>query len=144
MSNQSDAIAKGVKTRATLRQKPAAQAVKKSQPVQPALNTRTRSQTSSIPAPVATEAPQEVSDSRGTFEAVEVENLQKETSQPTSDHVIPKAALESKPLEVTKAIQEWEDLDANDHDDPMMVSEYVVEIYEYMRKLEVDIFSNRN
>lgn len=33
--------------------------------------------------------------------------------------------------------QEWEDLDAEDADDPLMISEYVVEIFEYMRELEV-------
>lgn len=31
----------------------------------------------------------------------------------------------------------WEDLDAEDHDDPLMVTEYVEEIFNYMRKLEV-------
>jgi hypothetical protein len=31
----------------------------------------------------------------------------------------------------------WEDLDAEDSDDPLMVSEYVQEIFTYMKKLEV-------
>lgn len=31
----------------------------------------------------------------------------------------------------------WDDLDEDDAGDPMMVSEYVVEIFEYMRELEV-------
>jgi len=32
---------------------------------------------------------------------------------------------------------EWDDLDAEDADDPLMVSEYVVEIFKYMKELEV-------
>lgn len=32
---------------------------------------------------------------------------------------------------------EWDDLDAEDADDPLMVAEYVVEIFEYMKKLEI-------
>lgn len=34
-------------------------------------------------------------------------------------------------------IQEWDDLDIDDWNDPLMVSEYVVEIFDYMKKLEV-------
>ena len=37
--------------------------------------------------------------------------------------------------------QEWEDLDAVDVMDPFMVAEYVVEIFDYMRELEVYPFS---
>lgn len=32
---------------------------------------------------------------------------------------------------------DWEDLDAEDEEDPLMVSEYVVEIFEYLKKIEV-------
>jgi G2/mitotic-specific cyclin 2 len=32
---------------------------------------------------------------------------------------------------------EWDDLDAEDADDPLMVSEYVVEIFKYMKEMEV-------
>src|ERR1700737_649792 len=32
--------------------------------------------------------------------------------------------------------QDWDDLDAVDANDPLMVSEYVVEIFDYMRELE--------
>jgi G2/mitotic-specific cyclin 1/2 len=34
--------------------------------------------------------------------------------------------------------KQWDDLDADDAGDPVMVSEYVVEIFEYLRKLEVN------
>jgi hypothetical protein len=32
---------------------------------------------------------------------------------------------------------EWEDLDAEDAEDPMMVSEYVTEIFDYLKVVEV-------
>jgi G2/mitotic-specific cyclin 1/2 len=32
---------------------------------------------------------------------------------------------------------DWEDLDAEDADDPMMVSEYVTEIFDYLKGVEV-------
>jgi hypothetical protein len=34
----------------------------------------------------------------------------------------------------------WEDLDSEDSDDPLMVSEYVQEIFAYMKKLEASLF----
>ena len=34
----------------------------------------------------------------------------------------------------------WDDLDAEDADDPLMVSEYVVEIFEYLKEIEVRPF----
>jgi G2/mitotic-specific cyclin 2 len=40
--------------------------------------------------------------------------------------------LEQKP--------DWDDLDAADANDPLMVSEYVIEIFDYMRELEVHPF----
>lgn len=33
--------------------------------------------------------------------------------------------------------RDWDDLDAGDECDPLMVSEYVVEIFEYLQQLEV-------
>ncbi|KAJ3086890.1 G2/mitotic-specific cyclin, partial [Physocladia obscura] len=38
--------------------------------------------------------------------------------------------------------REWDDLDSEDACDPMMLSEYVVEIFEYMRELEVSVMPN--
>ena len=37
----------------------------------------------------------------------------------------------------TNGLSHVEDIDANDHDNPQLVSEYVNDIYEYMRQLEV-------
>lgn len=46
---------------------------------------------------------------------------------------------------------EWEDLDAEDVNDPFMVSEYVNDIFEYLHQLEVitlpkkeDLYQHRN
>ncbi|KII91187.1 hypothetical protein PLICRDRAFT_51362 [Plicaturopsis crispa FD-325 SS-3] len=39
---------------------------------------------------------------------------------------------------------EWDDLDAEDADDPLMVSEYVVEIFEYMKEVEQQTMPNPN
>jgi G2/mitotic-specific cyclin 1/2 len=36
---------------------------------------------------------------------------------------------------------DWEDLDAEDADDPMMVSEYVNEIFDYLKVIEVRLFA---
>ena len=38
---------------------------------------------------------------------------------------------------VKKPKVEYDDLDADDFDDPMMVSEYVLEIFDYLKELEV-------
>ena len=37
----------------------------------------------------------------------------------------------------SKAMLKFEDIDKNDHENPQLVSEYVNDIYEYMRQLEV-------
>lgn len=37
---------------------------------------------------------------------------------------------------------EWDDLDAEDADDPLMVSEYVAEIFQYMKVVEVCVSSS--
>ncbi|KAK9447960.1 cyclin-like protein [Limtongia smithiae] len=64
----------------------------------------------------------------------------------TSDDLEFVEALE-QPAEVTtttatkspesSGVQDWDDLDADEMDDPTMVAEYVTEIFEYMRELEI-------
>jgi len=55
-----------------------------------------------------------------------------------------KASAEKNKLkddeEFKKDVQDWEDLDAEDANDPSMVSEYVNEIFDYMRELEVSFY----
>ncbi|CAG8462745.1 12162_t:CDS:2, partial [Ambispora leptoticha] len=43
-----------------------------------------------------------------------------------------------------KVQEEWEDLDKDDVNDPLMVSEYVVEIFEYLHELEKETMPNPN
>ncbi|KAJ3034569.1 G2/mitotic-specific cyclin [Rhizophlyctis rosea] len=50
----------------------------------------------------------------------------------------------SKKAKVEEAAQDWDDLDAEDIVDPLMVSEYVTEIFEYMKDLEVQTLPNPN
>lgn len=49
-----------------------------------------------------------------------------------SSHNLDTSYKKSKKVEY-----EWEDLDEEDFDDPLMVSEYVVEIFEYLYQLEI-------
>jgi len=52
--------------------------------------------------------------------------------EPETDDQIEAAVEEEKP-------RAWDDLDANDWDDPVMVSEYVVEVCVYLKEVEVCI-----
>ncbi|KAI8986694.1 cyclin-like protein [Trametes punicea] len=53
--------------------------------------------------------------------------------------VIPKEEMEADPNG-----DQWVDLDAEDADDPLMVSEYVVEIFEYLKEVEQTTMPNPN
>lgn len=69
-----------------------------------------------------------------------------------ASHVVPaaedgnpfEAGLRSKEKEQMGigTIQRWDNLDEEDANDPLMVAEYVVEIFEYMKELEVRFSSN--
>lgn len=48
-----------------------------------------------------------------------------------------KVAAELQAAETPPDIQLWDDLDADDWDDPLMVSEYVVDVCEYLKEIEV-------
>jgi G2/mitotic-specific cyclin 1/2 len=61
-------------------------------------------------------------------------------SAPTKKEIQEASTTAVVPVEhVTKKLKagEWDDLDAEDEFDPLMVSEYVTEIFEYMQELEV-------
>jgi hypothetical protein len=45
------------------------------------------------------------------------------------------------PVEADPNGDDWEDLDQEDIDDPQMVSEYVAEIFEYLKEVEVGTLS---
>jgi len=54
------------------------------------------------------------------------------------------ADLEEEKRALKVATQQWTDLDAEDKNDPMMVTEYVNEIFEYMRVLELETLPQAN
>lgn len=59
--------------------------------------------------------------------------------------LIHKAAASTAAEEAPRPKDEgWEDLDAEDADDPLMVAEYVNEIFEYMKAIEVDYLPSGN
>lgn len=47
---------------------------------------------------------------------------------------------ENDVVQVLEDDQDWDDLDRDDNDDPLMVSEYVVEIFNYLKEVEVMCF----
>lgn len=49
---------------------------------------------------------------------------------------LPSLRTETPPV-LVEAVPEWDDLDADDAEDPLMVSEYVVEIFNYLREQEL-------
>ncbi|KIY48434.1 hypothetical protein FISHEDRAFT_65729 [Fistulina hepatica ATCC 64428] len=72
-------------------------------------------------------------------------------AQIAADEAAVEAALEAEMQEYADSEPEadpetsrWDDLDAQDDDDPAMVSEYVVEIFQYMRELEARTMPNPN
>ncbi|KAJ2255818.1 G2/mitotic-specific cyclin [Coemansia sp. RSA 455] len=45
-------------------------------------------------------------------------------------------------LDVAESLRDWDDIDAEDSDDPLMVSEYISDIIEYLRKRELVTMPN--
>ena len=75
-------------------------------------------------------------------EANRVTKKRRTSSEPPEAHEIEVEELEQETLPVEEAEADpdgdnWDDLDAEDADDPLMVSEYVVEIFEYLKEVEV-------
>ncbi|KIK70143.1 hypothetical protein GYMLUDRAFT_67397 [Collybiopsis luxurians FD-317 M1] len=52
--------------------------------------------------------------------------------------------LDEEEVEADPNGPDWDDLDQEDGDDPLMVSEYVVEIFEYFKQMEVQTMPNPN
>ncbi|KAJ1557773.1 G2/mitotic-specific cyclin, partial [Cladochytrium tenue] len=83
-------------------------------------------------------------------EAASVESEPKSAPSSTSSAVtavsattsVEEVSLVTAPEELEA--QDWDDLDKDDINDPMMVSEYVVEIFAYMKELEVAMLPNPN
>jgi G2/mitotic-specific cyclin 2 len=70
----------------------------------------------------------------GEEERRQVEDALNGADEPT---VAPGDGLVFGAVEADPNGDDWEDLDAEDADDPQMVSEYVVEIFDYLKEVEV-------
>ena len=83
---------------------------------------------------------------RKPTQAVEEPKAKKQKVSPQLDEN-PVVRAPSRPIRKTKEespvveteTEQWEDLDVGDEFDALMVSEYVVEIFEYLKELEVCI-----
>lgn len=67
-------------------------------------------------------------------------DLDKENLAPAAaSSLMPLVTIQVPKIAPIKAAvkRDWDDLDAEDAEDPLMVSEYVVEIFDYMKCLEV-------
>lgn len=95
--------------------------------------------------PAIEEKPAEASKVRAEPKEVLTVEIKKENKAKASASVVAKHAMSdasetlpaAKKVKTTPKIQDWEDLDADDSGDPMMVSEYVEEIFAYYKQLEV-------
>lgn len=77
--------------------------------------------------------------------AADIRRVLDEIVQPKIENAIEKevVAPRTKKLRtIEPPVQDWDDLDAEDADDPMMMSEYVVEIFEYMKEIEIQTMPN--
>ena len=74
---------------------------------------------------------------KGTAAASENVNVVEEKENVPPPTVLPRLPIGSRALSRIPLKPQWDDLDAEDAGDPLMVSEYVVEIFDYMMKLEV-------
>lgn len=68
---------------------------------------------------------------------IEKENIPPNLNQNLSMRAITDPPI-IQPTLVQQQFRDWDDLDAEDAEDPLMVSEYVVDIFNYMRQLEVN------
>lgn len=64
-------------------------------------------------------------------------NVDDHSENNTDQEVEAEIQAESKAVAEAPILESYRDLDGEDMDDPLMVAEYVVEIFEYMKKLEV-------
>lgn len=66
----------------------------------------------------------------------------KDESQLEADKIASELAAVESSFEPEPAVQDWDDLDADDWDDPLMVSEYVVDVCKYWKEIEVATLPN--
>ncbi|KAL7276351.1 G2/mitotic-specific cyclin [Rhizina undulata] len=119
-------------TRATVKNAataPAAEVKKASNGVAAGRKKRSATSNASSRPKKAEAAPAVEKPAKSTMSAVEINNIKDEADH---GHVAKKQRVK----EPVAPIQDWDDLDEEDADDPLMVSEYVNEIFDYLRELE--------
>jgi len=106
---------------------------------------------SSKPAEVFRDAPQEEEDAeaRRASKRRHMETIAEKETEVVDDSQleVEKVAEELVKVDHESSFQPeteqlWEDLDADDWDDPLMVSEYVVDVCAYWKEVEVRVFSS--
>lgn len=134
-------------------------------PAQAATFTRTTSRVKASTSTIATTAVRRTAH-RKVVVAVESEveaideplsKRRRTSSEVGDDALLENIAEESEPLDanvkhtvfeaadqVAEQDEDWDDLDRDDDDDPLMVSEYVVDIFNYLKQVEVRLFSCSN
>lgn len=91
----------------------------------------------------AVQAPIEPQVEKTVAESVEKENEVTGVVFPvksTLRSIVDKENIAPLKQTIAAAVADWEDLDLEDAGDPLMVSDYVVEIFDYLRSLEVSLF----
>jgi hypothetical protein len=100
---------------------------------------RKTSSTSSNTLSIKEETPAE--DEQPSRKKIHLEVEQRVTVEESKENIVEQDV--EPPVSIPQAFQDGvEDLDREDLDDPLMVAEYVVEIFEYLKKLEVDTRPN--
>lgn len=73
---------------------------------------------------------------------VELDHIEVKTNASTKDAVQSETVLEVEDDEEPSSADAVQDLDKEDMEDPLMVAEYVGEIFEYLRELEIKTMAN--
>ncbi|KIP03552.1 hypothetical protein PHLGIDRAFT_77416 [Phlebiopsis gigantea 11061_1 CR5-6] len=66
------------------------------------------------------------------------------SSEAPEDDLLSEQQLDLEPQEADPNGDQWIDLDAEDADDPLMVSEYVIDIFNYLKEVEQTTMPNPN
>ncbi|KAI8822111.1 cyclin domain-containing protein [Fimicolochytrium jonesii] len=92
-----------------------------------------------------TTKPNSSASSAATEQEAKKENLAKPSNAVVPKHVIddaPDGVPAGKKAKIVE--RSWRDMDADEAEDPMMVAEYVPEIFEHLKKLEIGTMPNAN
>ncbi|KAJ1908626.1 G2/mitotic-specific cyclin [Tieghemiomyces parasiticus] len=106
----------------------------------PAKQLKTR--TAEVANPLPRAAPRSRSDSVESSATVAAETVPAAKRKRPEDSQTAESDLEIATTDKRAKVPDWDDLDAEDVDDPLMVTEYVEDIFDYMLHLEVRALPN--